>query len=298
MFSALKQAFSKIYTAVTKRLHSLFSTAKVDQKTLEQLETILIEADLGIQTTREVIKELTTDVQQGKIVAGSDLQAALHAQLTRFLTQQTYREDADVIMLVGVNGSGKTTAAGKLAARFKEQGFEVLIAAADTFRAAAENQLIEWAKRSNTPVIQGTPGQDPASVVFKACQEFASRKRGKLIIDTAGRLQTKVNLMRELEKIGKVVQRVLPNAKISTLIVIDAMLGQNALDQAKLFHESTPISGMLITKLDGSGKGGIVCAITNALHVPIAYVSFGERIDQIAPFDAVEYVTQLLQGKD
>ena len=195
---------------------------------------------------------------------------------------------------MGINGSGKTTFAGKLAYDLHKQGKKVLLVAADTFRAAAPEQLKQWAIRTGASIINGKEGQDPASVVFTGCEQFKSQGFDALIIDTAGRLQTKTNLMKELEKIHKIISRQLPNYTPCTLLTIDAMLGQNSFEQATLFNESTQLDGIVLTKMDGTGKGGIVFAITQQLGIPVAYIAYGEQPEQLKLFNAQEYVQELL----
>ena len=202
----------------------------------------------------------------------------------------------DLYLLVGINGSGKTTAAAKLAYQYKQENKRVLFIAADTFRAAATQQLAQWAQKLGADIVIGAEGQDPASVIFTGIQKFKQEQFDVLIIDTAGRLQTKINLMKELEKIKRVINSQLPQTPITILLTIDAMLGQNSFEQAKLFHESTPIDGVILTKMDGTGKGGIVFGITNELKIPIAYISFGEKPEQFTLFNAQEYVHDLLNG--
>jgi fused signal recognition particle receptor len=203
--------------------------------------------------------------------------------------------DSQVFVLVGINGSGKTTFAGKLAHKLKQEGNNVLLVAADTFRAAAPEQLTAWAQNIGVDIVLGTPNQDPAAVVFAGCERFKKENYDAIIIDTAGRLHTKTNLMNELAKIKRVITKQLPDKSITTLLTIDAMLGQNSFEQAKLFKECTDVNGIVLTKMDGTGKGGIVFAIAHQLHIPIAYISFGEQLDNIKLFDAQEYVHDLLE---
>jgi len=298
MFGFLKKKLKKIYNTFTTKVHSLFTSKTVDEETLKELETLLIAADAGVKTTKTIIENLKKEVLRGKIQEGEDLHKALAKQLNDLLATQQFEKKSDIFLLVGINGSGKTTFAAKLAHKLKAEGKKVLLVAADTFRAAAVEQLTDWAKKVNVALHTGTPGQDPASVVFTACQRFKEEHFDALIIDTAGRLQTKVNLMKELEKIKKNITRHLPDTPINTLLTIDAMLGQNSLQQARVFHESTQIRGVILTKMDGTGKGAIVFAIVQELEVPIAYISFGEQLDQFKLFKAQEYVDQLLGGDD
>ncbi|MBN2266965.1 MAG: signal recognition particle-docking protein FtsY [Candidatus Babeliaceae bacterium] len=296
MLGFFKKTFGRFYEAITSRLASLFSRSVVDKDLLSELERILIEADVGVGLTRTIMARLEEDVRAGKIVQGADLKGALAQLLQAMAAQKVYREDARVILLVGINGSGKTTVAGKLAHRFVGQGDPVIIAAADTFRAAAPEQLAVWADRAGATLVAGKEGQDPASVVFAATEHFKQIPGARLIVDTAGRLQTKVNLMRELEKIGRIIKKQLPDIRTVALLTVDAMLGQNSFDQARLFHESTHLDGIILTKCDGTGKGGIVFSIADTLKVPIAYLSYGERMDQLTPFDPKDFVEHLLNS--
>jgi fused signal recognition particle receptor len=294
MFSFIKNALTKIYTQVTGKLHALFNIKTIDQETLQELELLLISADTGVKTTRTIIASLKKQWEQGHLKEGDDLKKALEKELLALVEAQKAPTHADVYLLVGINGSGKTTFAGKLAHLLGKQGKKVLMVAGDTFRAAATEQLNQWASRTGSSIIQGKPGQDPASVVFSGCEEFKKESFDALIIDTAGRLQTKTNLMKELEKIRKIVSRQLPHYSLCTLLTIDAMLGQNSLEQAILFHESTTLDGIVLTKMDGTGKGGIIFAINQQLGVPVAYISYGEGPEQLKSFNAPEYIYDLL----
>lgn len=296
MFSFIKNALQKIYTQVTSKLQALFGRATLDEATLKELELLLISADMGVATTRLIIDSLKQQFQQGTLKEGDDLKKALEQELLKILNGSHQAPECPIYLLVGINGSGKTTFAGKLAHQLTKQGKKVLMVAADTFRAAAPEQLAQWAHRSNASIIIGKEGQDPASVVFTGCEQFKHDHYDALIIDTAGRLQTKVNLMKELEKIKKVLAKQLPEHTICTLLTIDAMLGQNSFEQATLFHESTNLDGIVLTKMDGTGKGGIVFAIKQKLGIPVRFITYGEALDQIKMFNASEYVTELLQG--
>lgn len=294
MLNFIKEKLQKIYTHVTSKLGVLFGSKKIDQATLHELEKLLLAADTGVKTTRTIIAKLTEQYKAGSIAQGADLKAALEVELNTTLQKAKKTQDAEVYLLVGINGSGKTTFAAKLANKLKCENKKVLFVAGDTFRAAATNQLNEWAQKIGVDIVIGQNNQDPASVIFKGCEQFIAGKYDTLIIDTAGRLQTKVNLMKELEKIKTVVSKKLPEQTITTLLTIDSMLGQNSFEQAQLFHESTQLNGIILTKMDGTGKGGIVFAIVDQLGIPVQYVTFGEQLEHLKEFNASQYVTELL----
>jgi len=294
MFSFIKNALQKIYSQVTGKLQTLFSRKTLDEATLKELELLLISADTGVKTTRIIIDNLKRQWQNGTIKEGDDLKKALEQELLAILGTPKAIPASSIYLLVGINGSGKTTFAGKLSCALHKEGKKVLLVAADTFRAAAAEQLKQWAHKTNAAIIAGKEGQDPASVVFAGCEQFKAQNFDALIIDTAGRLQTKTNLMKELEKIRKIIGRQLPDQTICTLLTIDAMLGQNSFEQATLFHESTQLDGIVLTKMDGTGKGGIVFAITHQLKIPVAFIAYGEQPDQLKKFNAQEYVQELL----
>jgi len=315
MFNFIKKKLQKIYQAVTSKLGELLGKEQIDQNDLKQLEVILLEADVGVRTTRALMQELNSRFSFGQLVKGRDLKKALEFLLNDLLVgkrfgelklEQDYPEQNNseqdypeqnypVILFVGVNGSGKTTAIGKLASRLKADGKKVLLAAADTFRAAATEQLAEWAKMVGVDIVTGREGQDPASVVFQAAEKFKNEGYDYLIVDTAGRLQTKVNLMNELAKIKRVIAKILGEDNITILLTVDSMLGQNSLEQAQIFNESANVDGIILTKMDGTGKGGIVFAIVQELKIPIEYITFGENVEAIKSFDAQEYVKELLE---
>ncbi len=295
MFNFLKDKISKIAETFTSKAASLFSRSKVDEELLRELEVLLISSDAGYHTTQKIMTTLREEVAAERITDGAGIQTALQTQLEAILAAPSAAGATPaVIMLVGINGSGKTTFAAKLAAQLQSDGKKVLLVAGDTFRAAATAQLCEWGKRTDTEVFVGKENQDPASVIFDACTKFKEEEFDHLIIDTAGRLQTKVNLMRELEKMRRIITKQLPDASAGTWLTIDAMLGQNSFTQAEIFHESTKLDGLILTKLDGTGKGGIVFAITEKLGVPILYITFGEQLDDVRAFDAHDYVQTVL----
>lgn len=294
MFNFIKEKLQKIYSSVTTQLNAIFARPKIDQESIQELYELLIKADTGVTTTKKLIDQIQKAYQEGTASTGKDAQIIIEQELEAILQQQAFTPDASVYILVGINGSGKTTLSGKLANYFKNQNKSVMLAAADTFRAAAPEQLQQWASRAQAHLVMGKPGQDPASVTFDACTQFKATQSDILIIDTAGRLQTKDNLMKELEKIKRTVTRLLPDYKICTLLTVDSMLGQNSFSQAKIFHEATKLDGIVLTKMDGTAKGGIVFSIVQELHLPVAFLSWGEQIEDITLFDRTKYIQNLL----
>lgn len=296
MFNFIKEKLQKIYTGITTQLQTIFTTTTIDQTTINQVQELLIKADTGVTTTKKIITHLKQAHTQGMINQGQDLQTFLHTELSKLLitTKPCNIDQAQVFLMIGINGSGKTTFTAKLAHHFTQKNKSCLIAAADTFRAAAQQQLASWATQAHATLITGKPNQDAASVVFDACDQLKKQQADILIIDTAGRLQTKENLMHELEKIKRIIVKQLPNHTICTLLTVDAMLGQNSLQQARIFHEVCNIDGIVLTKMDGSAKGGIVFSIVEELQIPIAFLSWGEKIEDMAPFKAQQYVDSLL----
>lgn len=295
MFGFIKNTLQKIYSAVTSHLVSIFAQKKISPETLTEIEKILITADTGITTTKVIISSLEKQYAAGTIVDGKQLQLALEKELLATLAQaQTAPKNSSIFLLIGINGSGKTTFAGKLAYSFTSKGKTCTLAAADTFRAAAPEQLKSWATASGADIFMGSAHQDPAAIAFGATEKFKQSQADVLIIDTAGRLQTKENLMREIEKIKRVIQKQLPDATIHTLLTVDAMLGQNSFQQAKIFHEAVKIDGIVLTKIDGTGKGGIIFSITQNLNIPVEYISYGEKMGDMKLFNSQEYVTSLL----
>lgn len=295
MFSFIKNKLQRIFSTVTSKLGAFFSRTTIDEAALKELEILLISSDVGVATTRSIIEELKNDIGTGSI-DGAQLKARLRIILLNILTKQHSYDSIhqNIFLFVGINGSGKTTSIGKLAHQYVQQGKKVLLVAADTFRAAAPEQLAQWALSTHVDILCGKEGQDPASLVFQGCEKFKNEQYDILIIDTAGRLQTKINLMHELAKIKRSVEKQIPHHTVTTLLTIDAMLGQNSFEQAKLFKESTDVNGIILTKMDGTGKGGIVFAIAQELGIPIAFLTFGEQSDQLKIFDPQEYVTDLL----
>jgi len=295
MFNFIKDKIKKVYSAVTQHIASVFGRGKLDEQFLKELSEILLKADVGVQTTNAIIQQMTAAIQGATVTTIEQAKELLATTLMDILRKpQACALDPRIVIMVGINGSGKTTFIAKYARRLAGQGKKVLLVAGDTFRAAATQQLAEWASRIGVALHVGKEQQDPAAVVFDACKRFKDEQFDVLVIDTAGRLQTKVNLMRELEKIRSIVQRQLPDLQASTWLTIDAMLGQNSLAQAEVFYQATQVNGIVLTKLDGTGKGGIVFAITQKLNLPIIYVTYGEELDALAPFDPQKYVQDLI----
>ncbi|KAE8559103.1 signal recognition particle-docking protein FtsY, partial [Paenibacillus polymyxa] len=275
---------------------------KIDEEFYEELEEILIGADVGVNTVMNLIEDLRGEVKKRKIEDASELQPVLSEKLSELLrgndnSQLKMNPDGiTVILFVGVNGVGKTTTIGKLAHRFKQEGKKVLLAAGDTFRAGAIEQLEVWGQRAGVEVIKQQSGSDPAAVMFDAVQAAKQRQVDVLLCDTAGRLQNKSNLMEELNKIFRVIQREIPDAPHEVLLVLDATTGQNALNQAKLFGEKSGVTGLVLTKLDGTAKGGIVVAIRQELNLPVKLVGLGEKVNDLQPFDSEQFVHALFAG--
>jgi fused signal recognition particle receptor len=298
-----KDGLTKTRTAFVERVEDLITRRKkIDEEFYEELEEILIGADVGVNTVVKLIEELRTEVRKRKIEQPADLQPILSEKLVGLLKDDQSTElrlaesGPTVILFVGVNGVGKTTTIGKLAHRYKQQGKNVLMAAGDTFRAAAIDQLEVWGMRVGVDVIKQQPGSDPAAVMFDAIQAAKTRGADILLCDTAGRLQNKSNLMEELNKIYRVIGREIPEAPHEVLLVIDATTGQNALSQAKQFGEKTGVTGLVLTKLDSTAKGGIVIAIRQELSLPVKLVGLGEKMDDLQDFDSDQFVHALFAG--
>jgi fused signal recognition particle receptor len=277
----------------------LLGKKEISAELLEELETLLISADLGIDTTQKVLKELTAGLERKQLLDGDTVYEALKQQLKKILGDapalsfETVDNSPYVILMVGVNGAGKTTTIGKLAKQLQSQGKKVMLAAGDTFRAAAVEQLQVWGERNEIPVIAQHTGADSASVIFDALQAAKARKIDVLIADTAGRLHTQSNLMDELKKVKRVMQKLDAAAPHEIMLILDAGIGQNALVQARQFHEAIQLTGITMTKLDGTAKGGILFAIANDLGIPFRYLGIGEGIDNLRPFDAGQFVGAL-----
>lgn len=297
-FSKLKESLVKTRQGFIEKVSQLVTIhGKIDEELFEELEEILIQADVGMAATQRLLEEIRKSVKQRKLSEPGEVKTLLREKMAELLGDPVPVRLSDnpptVILVVGVNGVGKTTTIGKLANRFRQQGKKVLLAAADTFRAGAIEQLEIWSARTGSDIVKHQPGSDPAAIVFDALQ--AARRRGTdvVIVDTAGRLHTKVNLMEELRKIKRVVERELPGAPHEVLLVVDATTGQNALRQAELFKDATDVTGIVLTKLDGTAKGGIVLAIKEELGIPVKLVGIGEKSDDLKDFDGTEFVAAL-----
>lgn len=300
-FEKLKSGLKKTSDAISERVNEVFSVfVKVDEELFENLEEALIMADLGVETSDYIIEELRSRVKFKHITDGNVVKEELKAVIADILSEQDSQMHVEtkpsVILVIGVNGVGKTTSIGKIAMHYKNQGKNVLLAAADTFRAAAIDQLDVWADRCGCDIIKHKENSDPAAVVFDACTAAKARGTDILICDTAGRLHNKKNLMAELEKINRVISRELPEADRETLLVLDATTGQNAVSQAKLFSEAAEITGIALTKLDGTAKGGIVIAISKEQEIPVKFIGVGEGIDDLQLFDAADFAKALFDN--
>ncbi|WP_026692523.1 signal recognition particle-docking protein FtsY [Peribacillus kribbensis] len=294
-----KQGLTKTRDSFTGRVNDLVARyRKVDEDFFEELEEILFQADVGYETVEQLIEELKMEVKRKNIQDPVQVQSVISEKLVDIYESKgdsnpalnIQEEGLTVILFVGVNGVGKTTTIGKLAHQLKEEGKKVILAAGDTFRAGAIEQLEVWGDRAGVEVIKQAAGSDPAAVMFDALQAAKARGADVLICDTAGRLQNKVNLMKELEKVKRVIEREVPGAPHEVLLVLDATTGQNALNQAKTFKEATNVSGIVLSKLDGTAKGGIVLAIRNELEIPVKFVGLGEKMDDLQVFDPEKYV--------
>lgn len=294
MFNFFCSTAAKLYASFSSQLSALFARNTVDVQTLEELEKLLIGADLGVSMTRSIMQELQAKAKEGALKTGIQLKELLSNLLLHEISAVAAPAETPITSVVGINGSGKTTFVAKLAHQYIQRGERVLVAAADTFRAAAVQQLEHWATTMGATVVTGQADQDPASVVFKAAQLFKEGKYDRLIIDTAGRLQTKLNLMQELTKISRVLQKGAPDIFINTLLTVDAMLGQNSLEQARIFNESTKLNGIILTKMDATAKGGIIFAIAHELKVPVVYVSTGEDVESLHSFNPAAFVQEIL----
>ena len=301
-FDRLKSGLKKTKDGFVGRIDTLVLGKKeIDADTLEELEEILITSDVGVKTTLELVRTLEQRLGRNELKDGEALRQALKDEILTRLNAHHQPLDISsaqpfVMLVIGVNGVGKTTTIGKLASRYTADGKKVLLAAADTFRAAAAEQLEIWGERSGVDVIRHKEGADPSAVVFDACKAAMARNVDILIVDTAGRLHTKVNLMEEMKKIRRVIDREIPGAPHETLLIVDAATGQNAMSQARLFKEAASVSGIALTKLDGTAKGGIVVAVSHEFALPVRFIGVGEAIDDLRNFDPQEFTDALFQA--
>ncbi len=302
IFERMKEAASRTRESFEQSIDSVLSlTRAIDESALEDLEMSLIASDIGVNTASDIITALREHAKRQQIQSGAELKSLLKAEIKSILDEQqlpprTVAAPPEVILMVGVNGTGKTTTSGKLSAWFRSQNKSVLLCAADTFRAAAIEQLEVWSKRSGVELIKSRQGGDPSAVLFDALNAAKARSIDYLIVDTAGRLHTKDNLMAELDKMRRITQRFIPDAPHEVLLVLDATTGQNGLQQVRLFTSSAGVTGIVLTKLDGTTKGGIAIAIARELKLPVRYVGVGEQIDDLLPFNSEAFVDSLLEA--
>ena len=301
LLEKLKSGVQKTRAGLVNALEDALQGRKeIDAELLDELESTLISADIGVRTTEEILERIRQRVERHQLADAAELKGMIREQLLEILAASErapahVAEPPAVILMVGVNGSGKTTTIGKLAQRLKNEHRSVLLCAADTFRAAAIEQLEVWAERSGAQLVRQGPGSDPSAVVFDAVQAAKARKVDCVIVDTAGRLQTKEHLMAELHKMTRTARKVIPDAPHEVLLVLDATTGQNGLEQARKFTESSGVTGIVLTKLDGTAKGGIVVAIARELNLPIRYVGVGEKVDDLLPFDSETFIESLFE---
>ena len=299
-FDKLKEGLFKTKSTIVEKVDALFKKfVKIDEDLFDELEELLISADIGVNTTEEILDTLRDTVKDKRLKEPEEVKRELFDILKDMIGEHeplNLSTKPSVILVIGVNGVGKTTSIGKISAELKSQGKKVVVAAADTFRAAAAEQLTVWCERAGVDIIKQAAGADPASVVFDAISAVKSRNADVLIVDTAGRLHNKKNLMDELAKIDRVINRELPDAAKETLLVLDATTGQNAVYQAKEFKEASRITGLILTKLDGTAKGGIVISIRRELGMPVKFIGVGEKIDDMKPFDSSEFAKALFEG--
>lgn len=295
-FSKIKEGLKKTKEAISYKLNKLFTGGVLNDEFYDELESILLSSDIGAQATDTIMEELKIAVDKNHIRKTEDVKTELRRIMVELLEENPLPdyEYPLVILVAGVNGVGKTTAIGKMAKRFKKMKKSVTIVAADTFRAAASDQLTVWAQRADVRIVKHTEGADPGAVVYDAVQSAKSKNTDVLLVDTAGRLHNKKNLMDELKKISKIVGREMPQAMQLNYIVLDATTGQNAISQVEIFNEAIDIDGIILTKLDGTAKGGVVLAISSQLEVPVVYVGVGEGIDDLEEFDAKNFVDAIV----
>ncbi len=302
LLDRLKAGIQKTRTGLVGTLDGLIhGKREIDPDLLEELEYSLISADIGVRTTTEILDSIRQKVERNVLSDPGELRSVIRQQLLEILEGNARpfhfaATPPTIVMIVGVNGVGKTTTIGKLAHRFQADGHSVLICAADTFRAAAIEQLEVWAQRSNVALVRQQTGSDPSAVLYDALESAKSRKSSVVLVDTAGRLHNKANLMAELEKMTRTARRLIPDAPHEVLLVLDAVTGQNGLEQAKKFTETAGVTGIVLTKLDGTAKGGVVVAIARELNLPIRFVGVGEQIDDLLPFEADKFVASLFDN--
>ena len=304
LFDKLKKSLAKTKESINEKFNTVLKTfKKIDDDLFDELEEVLITSDLGVNTSMDIIEKLRQAAKEKKLRDSYELKSELNKIMSDILTEGSGSEielqgTPAVIMVIGVNGVGKTTSIGKIANMYRNQGKSVLIAAADTFRAAEIEQLEVWSERAGVDIIKQQEGSDPAAVIYDAVNAAKSRNIDILLCDTAGRLHNKKNLMEELKKIYKILNRELPNSSKEVLLVLDATTGQNAVQQAIQFKEAADITGIILTKLDGTAKGGIVLAIKNDYDIPVKFIGVGEKIDDIEPFDPVEFVNAIIDPEN
>jgi len=299
LFARWKTGLSKTSKAAFGQIATLFGATEITQETWDDLEALLIQADLGIETTGEILESMKRIVRDQGLTRSDELAAALRNELELRLDKASpprWQEKPSVVMVVGVNGSGKTTTIAKLAQRYQTEGKSLLFGAADTFRAAAVDQLQVWGGRLGVDVVAGAPESDPGAVAFNAVQSGVARHIDLVMIDTAGRLHTRFNLMEELKKVNRVIGKALPGAPHAVWLVLDATTGQNALQQAKAFKEAVNVTGVILSKLDSSARGGMAFAIQRELHLPILFVGLGEKPEDLLPFDPDAFVSGILHS--
>lgn len=300
-FGKLFKGLSKTRDSISQGFDAIFSGfSSIDEDFYEELEETLIMADLGVKTTEEILNNLQVKVKENKIKDPIECREVLINSIKDQMevndVAYEFENKKTIVLVIGVNGVGKTTTVGKLAGQLKMQGKKVIVAAADTFRAAAIEQLTEWSNRASVEIVAHKEGSDPAAVIYDAVAAFKARNADVLLCDTAGRLHNKKNLMEELRKINRIIERECPEAYRETLVVVDGTTGQNALAQAKEFNEVADLTGIVITKLDGTAKGGIAIAIQSELNIPVKYIGIGEQIDDLQKFNANDFVNALFQG--
>ncbi|NPA16320.1 MAG: signal recognition particle-docking protein FtsY [Aquificae bacterium] len=298
MIDKLKSGLEKTKKQFVESFSSISFGRSIDEELFEDIEMVLLKADVGVKATEEIIDFLRKESKKRRLKDGEQLKELLKEKLLEILKEcqaplNLGDEKPAVLLFLGINGSGKTTTVGKLAAQFAREGKKVVLAAADTFRAAAIDQLEVWAERSGARIVKHSPGADPAAVVYDAVNSAKSRGDDVVLIDTAGRLHTKEHLIKELQKIKRTIQKLMPDQPVETLLVLDGTIGQNSINQAKVFKESTDVTGIIITKLDGTAKGGAIIPICKELRIPVKFIGVGEGIEDLQPFDAKAFVDAL-----